>query len=188
MIKDKKTFGKTPPRFEISKKKVLEKFDEVKKISDLVSYSSKTNPLVTTILEKERQCFFSIHSVHELKNIKKFSRIVFLAQGWNLKEIEFLIEKGVHFFVVDNIPDLKTLKKYLKQNPSKINLLLRLKLKENTLKTEKHFVFGFDSDFIKKEILNLKKVPQIEKIGIHFHRKTQNISEWNLKKDRKSVV
>jgi len=176
------------PRFEISKRKVLEKFDEVRELADFVSYSSKTNPTITKILEKERDCFFSIHSIYELKNIEDFTRVIFLAQGWDFREIDYLFKKGIRFFVVDNEKDLGILKNYLKQQNTKINLFLRLRLKENTLRTEKYFVFGFNSNFIEKEILELKKHPQIQKIGIHFHRKTQNLSEWNLKKEIEDVL
>jgi len=176
------------PLFEISKKVVLEKFDEVKEVSDIVSYSSKTNPIVTGILEEERDCLFSVHSVNELKNVKDKSKILFLAQGWNKEELKFLIEEGVRKFVVDNIQDLEMLRKFMVDGEVKINLFLRLKLKENTLRTEKYFVFGFGSDFINENILNLKNLDFIEKIGIHFHRKTQNIAEWDLKREIENVL
>lgn len=176
------------PRFEISKSKVLEKFDEVKGVADYVSYSSKTNPFVTSILEGERSCYISLHSIQELKNVKDKSKVIFLAQGWDNKEIEYLIDKKINNFVVDNINDLDILKDFLIGRQEKINLFLRLKLKENTLRTEKYFVFGFDSGFINKEILNLKENRNVGKIGIHFHRKTQNISEWNLKREIEGVL
>jgi ornithine decarboxylase len=177
------------PRFEISRKIVLEKFDEFRKIADSVSYSSKTNPVVTGILEKERDCFFSIHSINELKNVKDKSRVVFLAQGWDSEELKSLLFEGVRFFVVDNIQDLKILKDYLKRNfiPG-VSVFLRLKLRENSIRTEKYFVFGFDSKFINSEIKKLKEFTGIEKVGIHFHRKTQNVSEWDLEKEIEEVI
>ena len=176
------------PIFEISKKVVLKKFDEVKDVCDIVSYSSKTNPVVTGILENEKDCLFSIHSVNELKNVEDKSRVLFLAQGWNEKEIGFLIEGGVKKFVIDNIQDLEILKKFMINRNEHFDLFLRLKLKENTLRTEKYFVFGFDSDFINKEILELKNLDFVENIGIHFHRKTQNVSEWDLKREIEDVL
>jgi len=176
------------PRFEISKKIVLEKFSEVQKFCDNVSYSSKTNPVVTKILEKEKDCFFSIHSINELKNINDHSRVLFLAQGWDNEEIKCLAGLGIKRFVVDNKPDLDLLKNFMRNSKNKIDLFLRLKLKENTLRTEKYFVFGFNSDFINKEILDLKKLEFIKNIGIHFHRKTQNIAEWDLKREIESVL
>ena len=177
------------PKFVLSKKIVLEKYEKAKELSDIVSYSSKTNPIVTGILESKTDSLFSVHSVHELKNINDKSRIVFLAQGWDFEEVSFLIDSGIKRFVVDNIQDLETLKSFLSENNvSGLTLFLRLKLKENTLHTEKHFVFGFHSDFINKNFVTLKELPGIKQIGIHFHRKTQNIAEWDLSREIKNVL
>jgi len=177
------------PKFEISKKIVLEKFDQVQELADIVSYSSKTNPLVTGVLERERSCMFSIHSVNELKHVKDKQRVIFLAQGWDEEEISFLTGEGICYFVVDNKSDLKTLENYLKKNKCEgINLFLRLKLRENTLKTEKYFVFGFDSNFINKEVPNLISLNLFKSIGVHFHRKTQNVSEWDLRREIEDVL
>lgn len=172
------------PKFILSRKKVFEQYKKVKELSDIVSYSSKTNPQVTKILENSTNSLFSIHSIYELQNVKDNKRIIYLAQGWNEKEISFLINKGIFRFVIDNSVDLQILKKFILKNPSlKLDLFLRLKLKENTLKTERYFVFGFSSEFINKEIIELKKNPGINHLGIHFHRKTQNLAEWNLKNE-----
>lgn len=175
------------PKFILSKKKVLEQFDIAKEMSNIVSYSSKTNPIVTGILESERDCLFSVHSVSELKNIKDASRIMFLCQGWDNDEIDYLYKLGVRHFVLDNVQDIETLKKYL-SNGMEINLFLRLKLKENTLQTEKHFVFGFRSDYINSEIKELKNLDGIKSVGIHFHRKTQNMAEWEIKREIENVI
>jgi len=169
------------PVFEISKRKVLEQFDRVKGVCDYVSYSSKTNPIVTSILEKERECFFSIHLRNELKNVNDKSRVVFLAQGWNRMEVGELVSLGVKWFVVDNEKDLDVLMDFLEGYGGKVNLMLRMKLKENTLRTEKYFVFGFSSDRINKLINELDENEKIGKLGIHFHRKTQNMAEWSLR-------
>ena len=40
-------------KFILSKSKVLEQYNKVKEIGDVVSYSSKTNQMVTKILEEE---------------------------------------------------------------------------------------------------------------------------------------
>ncbi|MDA3837336.1 MAG: decarboxylase [Nanoarchaeota archaeon] len=177
------------PKFILSKKVVLEQYEKAESLVDIVSYSSKTNPIVTGILEDNTSSMFSIHSVHELKNIKDKSRIMFLSQGWENEEISYLIGEGVRFFVVDNVQDLETLKKYLNENKVEgITLFLRLKLKENTLRTEKHFVFGFGSDFVNDEILELKDVHGVVGVGVHFHRKTQNMAEWDLKREIENVL
>ena len=170
-------------KFVISKSKVLEQYGKIKGVCDIVSYSSKTNPLVSGILEENVNCMFSIHMVNELKNVKDLSRIVFLVQGCNTKFIKNLVRKGIKWFVVDNEKDLN---EFVKYNGEKINLLLRIKLKENTLKTERYFVFGMNSDFVNNKLKELKN--KFSFLGIHFHRKTQNLSEWNLKRDFEEMI
>lgn len=168
------------PYFELSKSKVLEQYQKAESLADIVSYSSKTNTIVTGILEEETDCLFSIHMFTELKNIKDKSRVLFLAQGWNEEQIKELIDLGIFRFVVDNEKDLDVLLEYLKNNNTKIELMLRAKLKENTIRTERYFVFGMPSEIINKRIADLKSNPKISSLGIHFHRKTQNMAEWDL--------
>ncbi len=167
------------PKFILSKSKVLSQYKLVEPIADIISYSSKTNPIMSDILEKETTCMFSVHLKNELKNTKDFSRIIFLAQGWKEENVKNLISKGVNWFVVDNEPDLDTLIFFLEKNPSKINLLLRVKLQEHSVKTERYFVFGMKTEVVSKRLLELKNNDNFESLGIHFHRKTQNMSEWN---------
>ncbi|TKJ17172.1 decarboxylase [Candidatus Woesearchaeota archaeon B3_Woes] len=174
-------------RFILSKSKALEQYNKVNQLADKVSYSSKTNQEVTKILEKETDCWFSVHLINELKHIKDVSRVLFLAQAWDQKFIKELIDLKINSFVVDNESDLDELIKFLNNNEVKINLFLRIKLKENTIKTEKFFVFGMKSDIVNKRIKELKNNKNI-KLGIHFHRKTQNMSEWNLKYEISSIL
>lgn len=169
------------PKFILSKKKVLEQYNKVKSSADIVSYSSKTNPIVTKILEEETDCFFSIHLSNELKNVKDKSRVLFLAQGWTEEFIKELVNQKINYFAVDNESDLEMLTKFLETNDVKIYLLLRLKLKENTLRTERYFVFGMSSEFINQKIKELGNNDKIKKLGVHLHRKSQNMSEWSLK-------
>ncbi len=172
------------PKFIISKKVALKKYAELKQLTDIISYSSKTNPIITRILEDNTDCMFSVHFINELKNIKDKKRIMFLAQAWNDEIIKNLIDQGISWFIVDNESDLDILLNFLKDNDVKINLLLRLRLKENTIRTEKHFVFGMYSDIINKKINqineNIELRNKIATLGVHFHRKTQNMAEWNL--------
>ena len=176
------------PKFLISKKVVLGQFDKVAGYSDIVSYSSKTNPLITAILEKERGCMFSVHLVNELKYIKDMSRVLFFAQGWQATEIRELLYKGIKWFVVDNESDLSIFISAINDFSNKVNLLLRMKLKENTVKTEKYFVFGMDSDVINEKIKELSNNNKIGQLGVHFHRKTQNMSEWSLKRELEDLL
>lgn len=162
-------------RFVISKNKVIEQYSKVKGICDIVSYSSKTNPVISGILEDNSDSMFSVHMVNGLKNIKDLSRVIFLIQGCDVKFIKELISKGIKWFVVDNEKDLE---EFIKYDGEKINLFLRINLKENTLKTERYFVFGMSSDIVNSKLELLRDKVNI--LGIHFHRKTQNIAEWNL--------
>ena len=171
--------------FILSKEKVLEQYKKIEQLADIVSYSSKTNPIVTQILENNTNSLFSIHTVNELQHIKDKSRVIFLAQAWNENQIQNLIKQNITNFVVDNESDLNTLLNSLKNQ--KINLFLRIKLKENTLKTERYFVFGMSSNLINKKLKELKNIKNLT-LGIHFHRKTQNMSEWNLKEEFEDII
>ncbi len=195
------------PYFELSKKKILSQYKLAEGIANIVSYSSKTNPDVTPILERETNCMFSVHLKNELKHIKDKSRVLFIAQGLNDTLLDELTGDGIRSFVVDNESDLDALLRWLEKSgttisanarhlplegravrglvggngsaPFKINLMLRVKLKEYSIRTEKYFVFGMSAAIVNKRIKGLKGHPNIASLGIHFHRKTQNLSEWN---------
>jgi ornithine decarboxylase len=164
------------PKFILSKSKVFEQLEVMKSLSDEVSYSFKTNSEVARILEGH--CYFSVHSLNNLSLIQDKEKVWFFLQG--NQNIQTLIDQGVKNFVVDNENDLNNLLTNLK---SEINLLLRMRLKEHTLHTGKHFVYGFYSKQINQLIPKLKENKLIKKLGIHFHRKTQNISEWSMKEE-----
>jgi ornithine decarboxylase len=170
----------TKAKFVLSKSKVLEKYNELKKMADFVSYSHKTNPEVSKILEKETDSFFSVHTIEDFKVLKDCKRVWFFSQAWNDDELSILFMKGVNKFVVDNEEDLKILLSHIEKSQKKIELLLRMKLKENTVQTGKHFVYGMMSSKVNELLALLKKNKNISKLGIHFHRKTQNVSEWSL--------
>lgn len=166
------------PKFILSKSKVFEQLGIVKSLSDEVLYSVKTNTEVAKILEGK--CWFSVHTLNNLKLIQDKSKVWFFLQGNRKEEIESLLNQGVKNFVVDNENDLDLL---LENLTKEITLLLRMRLKEHTLHTGKHFVFGFYSKKINELIPKLKENKLINKLGIHFHRKTQNVSEWSLKEE-----
>lgn len=178
-------------RFILSKKKVLEKYNEIRNLSDFVSYSYKTNIDVGKVLEEESDCYFSVHTIEDFKTLKNGNRVWFFSQAWDKRELKILFEKKVNKFVVDNEADLNVLLSYLEyiekskkgKDRKKIWLLLRMKLKENTIHTGKHFVYGMPSTTINRLLKELKKNQYIEKLGIHFHRKTQNVSEWDIKEE-----
>ena len=182
-------------KFLLSTSKVLEQYQKARALADVVSYSSKTNPLVTTILEEHTDALFSIHLQNELQHVADTSRVLFFAQAWTEEDIAELMKKGITQFVVDNEADLDMLLKFLEKNTDsaiQITLFLRLKLHEHTLRTERYFVFGMPAVVINKRIqeikANQKLSANIRQLGIHFHRKTQNLSEWNYAEEIFSVL
>ena len=178
------------PRFVLSKKTALGKYEELKEVSDILAYSVKTNPVVAPILEKETDALFSIHMVNELKHVKDAGRVVFLCQGWDEELVKELIEKGIKWFVVDNEHDLGVLIEHVKANDDRINLLLRVKLGENTIRTERYFVFGMGKEVVNKQVKKIREElgKKIISLGVHFHRKTQNTSEWELRREIENML
>jgi len=172
------------PKFVLSKSKLLSQYAQVEKLADEISYSSKTNQLVTPILEKETNCMFSVHMPNELKHVQDKTRVWYLTQAWTKEHLNDLITQGVNSFVIDNEADLKILTSYLLEHDVKINLLLRMRLREMSIRTERYFVFGIPvekSNELLMQILNDPKLKdKINQSGFHIHRKTQNMSEWRL--------
>jgi ornithine decarboxylase len=179
---------KSKARFVLSKSKLLEQYEIAKSLADEVSYSFKTNPFVGTVLEKETDSQFSIHLKDMLEKIKDKKRVWFFGQAWDEEEIDEVYNSGVKRFVVDNENDLNILLNYVKKNNRQIDLLLRMRLKEKTVQTGKHYVFGMLANQINSLIPELRKNKNIKNLGIHFHRKTQNISEWTLTEELKEII
>jgi ornithine decarboxylase len=177
----------TKARFILSRKKALESYDELSKLSDIVSYSYKTNPDVGKLLEKETSCLFSVHSLEDGNSLKDAGRIIYFAQAWDDDELAILFKKGIRRFVVDNDADLEELLGFNKKHKEDIILFLRMKLKENTVQTGKHFVYGFSSSKVNSVIKSLSAEKNFT-LGIHFHRKTQNVSEWNLLEELQETI
>lgn len=175
-------------KFIVSKSKLLEQYNILKKMGLDISYSLKTFPEIAWFLEDNTDCFFTIHMMESLHFIKDMKRVWFVSQAWNHELIDNLIKKNIENFIVDNETDLKTLLDYLKNSKRKINLLLRMRMKEHTIHTGKYFVFGMYSKQINEWIPELRKNKNIEKLGVHFHRKTQNTSEWNLKEELSQML
>ncbi|MFH1456092.1 MAG: decarboxylase [archaeon] len=175
-------------KFVLSKSKMMEQYSIMKSMCDTVSYSLKTNFEVGKLLDKETDCMFSVHSVASLECLSDCKRAWFFAQGLNGSELDSVFSLKCESFVVDNRKDLQVLLNYIEKHSISINLLLRMKLKENTIHTGKHFVFGMYSDEVNKLVPKLKKNKLVNKLGIHFHRKTQNISEWSMKTELEQVI
>ncbi|MGM5487741.1 MAG: decarboxylase [Nanobdellota archaeon] len=170
-------------RFLISKGTALHQHTKIKEIANHVSYSFKTNPHVGYILRDHTDCSFSIHSLKSLNLLNCPKRIIYFAQGWDYNELQEVYLRGVRDFVIDNPQDLQVLLDF--DNP--LNLTLRMRLKEHTVHTGKHFVFGFYSEKVRDLLPKLKAHPHVQKLGIHVHRKSQNISEWSIRSELESI-
>jgi ornithine decarboxylase len=171
----------TEPQFIINKEIVYQQIKLLEKEFDYVSYSWKTNPKIGELLNKNEDCYFSVHGINELQTIQNKNKIWYFLFATNKEELNhILIKYKLKNIVIDNLKDLEVLTSFLENNNLQINLLLRMKLKENSVFTGKHYVFGMKLNEIKSSIDNLSQNKNILKLGVHFHRKTQNVSEWDL--------
>ncbi|MBT89529.1 MAG: decarboxylase [Spirochaetales bacterium] len=176
------------PRFVLYRDRVLKKYSELKDLDLKISYSLKTNVEVGEILENETDSMFSVHSLRELERVEDKKRVWYFLLGNSEKYLEVIWRLGVRNFVVDLIDDLNLLEKFIEHKKEKINLLLRINLRENTIFSGRYYVFGMKSEIVNKKIPFLRENESIGKLGIHFHRKTQNVSEWNLKEDLENFL
>jgi ornithine decarboxylase len=174
-------------KFQISVSKTIEQYNKIKSLCDVLYYSTKSNPYLVDILAQNTDSCFLVHHINELKyfenlnNKFNFSKILFMLHSPENKELDIVFEKNINKFIVDNINDLNFLLNYCKyNNKTEIDLFLRMRLKEYTVQTGKYFVYGFYSSKINELILQLKNNKYINKLGVHFHRKTQNLAEWSL--------
>jgi ornithine decarboxylase len=167
-------------KFQISKSKVIEKYNNLKELTDIVAYSVKSNTYITSILEEKTDSKFLIHHINEMKFVRDYSKVIFMLHSPDLYELNLIFEKNITDFIIDNKNDLNFFLEYIAKNNKKVNVFLRMRLKEYTVQTGRYFVFGMYSKDINDLIPKLKINKNINKIGIHFHRKTQNLSEWSL--------
>ena len=170
------------PIFIIEKSKVFSQVEILKEIFDEVSYSWKTNPKIGEILNENESCYISVCGFNELMQVKNKSKVWYFPSQMRDNELEMvLVSYGIRNFVVDNPNVLGELIHLVTEKGIKINLLLRMKLRENSIFTGRHYVFGMRTEEIKKWIDTLYGNDLIVSLGVHFHRKTQNVSEWNLR-------
>lgn len=178
-------------KFILSKKVLIE---QVKKLEDLgfkISYSYKTNKEVGNILQEIPECSgvdFSIHAKEELNNIKDKSKIWFFIQAESENELGGLLKNGIKNFVVDNEVDLQRVLNIIRKLGIKINLSLRMKFKEHRIGTGKYFVYGMPAAKINEIIYKIKNNKYIKNLGVHIHRKSQNISEWDIVSELKDSL
>jgi len=176
------------PIFITDKRKVLEQYLKLKDLGVEIVYSKKTNNKIWKILEEETDSEVTVHRNENLENIKDKKRAWYFTLAINEELLDSLFEKGFEKFVVDNLTDLDFLMDYIARKNREIDLMLRMKFKENTIFTGKYFVFGMDSKTVNRKIKYLRENKNIRKLGIHLHRKSQNISEWSLQQEIEETV
>ena len=176
-------------KFLLSKSKLLEQYNKLKGLGLKVSYSYKTNKEVGNILQNLiPSCEFSIHAREEIDMINNKSKIWFFTQAEDEQDLKQIIEKGIKNFVIDNEIDLERILNLIKQTNTKINLSLRMKFQEHRIGSGKYFVYGMSSKSINQIISQIKDNENIEKLGIHTHRKSQNTSEWEITNELKDSL
>jgi len=178
----------TIARFILDRKKVIEQYNKLRNLGVKISYSFKTNKEVGKVLQEEedcRDCEFSIHSLIEIDEFDEENRnkLWFFSQAWYIEKIKKIIDKGVKNFVIDNEKDLEELLRFVDENEEIVNILLRMKFQEHRIGSGKYFTYGMSSRKISEIIGKIKNNPFIDKLGIHIHRKSQNVSEWNIREE-----
>lgn len=166
--------------FVLSRSKVYENLSSLEPITDMVSYSWKTNIQIGAIINQDDKHWLSVHGLRELAQVETKRNVWYFGMAWRREELEELFSLGLDHFVVDNEEDLDALIGLATEKNYRVHILLRMKLKEMTIFTGKHYVFGMSSYTIRKRVPELKRLEVVDGIGVHFHRKTQNVSEWSL--------
>lgn len=173
----------TEAKFVLSKKKVIENYNQLRNLGLKVSYSYKTNKEVGNVLQDYTDAGFSIHEFNEIEMIKDKLKIIFFAQAWNKDQIKKILKKGVKSFVVDNEIDLNNLLNVIETMKIKVNLSFRMKFQEHRISSGKYFVYGMPATKVNEIIDQIKDNSYIDNLGIHIHRKSQNVTEWEIKQE-----
>ncbi len=168
-------------RFVLSRSVVLERYGFLRGICPNISYSIKTNPEVGRILEDETRCFFSVHTPEGLAWVRDPKRVWFMAEALDTEGFSELLERGIENFVIGNESDLEIFLKAMEKASARVNLLLRMRFQETTVYKGRYFLFGMPSKTINRLVPKLRKNKKIRKLGVHFHRSTQNTGNWSLK-------
>jgi len=175
--------------FTLSKQKLLSQLKILTNLNLTISYSYKTNREIGNLLQKiSSSTLFSLHAQNEIEMINDKQKISFFTQAETIEELIDIIQTEVKTFVIDNEIDLNNLLEAAKQTSQKINISIRMKFHEHRIGTGKYFVYGLPSSKVNQLIQNLKNNPQIDKLGIHIHRKSQNTSEWEIVEELKDSI
>jgi ornithine decarboxylase len=162
-------------KFITSRQRTLDLYHDMADLGLNIIYSRKTNPLIWQIL-RDTDCDVACHSIAATRNVQQRDKIWYYPLATTADEYKRLYDAGIRQFVIDNTTDLDRLLDTL----DGVDLLLRMQRKERTMHAGRHYVFGMAIDDVHNLIHDLKGDDRINRLGVHFHRKTQNIAEWNL--------
>tara|TARA_Y100000310_G_C20613274_1_gene779176 strand:+ start:118 stop:1155 length:1038 start_codon:yes stop_codon:yes gene_type:complete len=171
-------------KFVLYRDRVRKQYEMLRSLGVGVSYSYKTNREVGDVLQKEfEDCWFSIHAFEEIEMIKRKDRVMFFPQAQAKDEFNLILDKGVRCFVVDNEIDLRNLMDVVRSKEVKVNLIFRMKFMEHRVGSGRYFVYGMPSKLVNELILEFKEDENVDEIGVHVHRKSQNTTEWEISKE-----
>lgn len=163
-------------RFILYPRLALEQYGSLQCLGE-VWYNLKTNPEVGAVLERDTDAKFVATGFGNLARVDP-ERAVLLVQGEPKQELKVAVDSGIHGFIVDNEPDLKKVLALTEDT----RLFIRVKMKEHSVYTGKYYVYGVDW----RRAAQLVK--GLDNVGIHFHRKTQNVGEWSLVDDLSPIL
>lgn len=167
------------PRFVLSRSRALEGYSRLRGLCPDISYSLKTNPEVGRLLEEDTGCTFGVHTAEGLRDVRDPSRVHFLVQANTRESLSGLLKEGVRSFIVDNEADLGNLLGVLGRD--KADIFLRMRFQETTIYKGRFFLYGMLPETINRLVPELRGNPGVGRLGIHFHRKTQNTGNWSLR-------
>lgn len=176
------------PVFEISAQGVVDQYEYTQELVDHVYFSAKTNYDVVSILQDRTDAGFSIHFEHALEHTRRDDTVIFHANSVTPDQLSRLRSDGIDTFVVDNPADLNILESWLNGDVGPVTVLLRLQRRENTVETGKHYAYGLSSTVVNNAVPRLADQEAVRNIGVHVHRKTQNVAEWRLRDELDDVL
>tara|TARA_Y100000310_G_scaffold340666_1_gene437248 strand:- start:767 stop:1801 length:1035 start_codon:yes stop_codon:yes gene_type:complete len=166
-------------RFVLYKDRIKKQYDLLKELGVRISYSYKTNKEVGDLLQKS-DCQFSIHREEEIDMIDDKEKIWFFPQAQSEEEFVAILGQNVRKFVVDNEIDLRNLLSAARKSGRKVEISLRMRFLEHRVGSGRYFVYGLSAKRVNELIEELDSDKRVDGIGVHVHRKSQNVVEWNI--------
>lgn len=164
-----------------------------------IFYAVKSNPNLSVIrILAELGCGFDVASIGELTAMKKLaidgSRIVFTGPGKSDDEIAMAIQLGIYSFNCESENEIVRIHSFAKQVNKKIKIGLRINTDYAIQETVKMIggteakKFGIDEDQVLHVMDRVKKLGQVEIIGIHVFNAAQVLDDRALAANTKNIL